>query len=146
MPNNGYQSYLENEILTADPLKLVELLYRGALDAIDCAREALAEHDIRRRSRFITKATKLVAELAQSLDHDKGGEIAANLDRLYEYILRLLLDANVRQIEPPLIEATQLLTTLLEGWLGCREAVDRATEVPAAASEQAEYEPVCYTY
>ena len=115
----GHKSYLENEVLSADPLKLLLLLYRGALDAIYSARQHLAKREIRERSKAITKAQLIVFELARSLDLDKGGSLATELARLYQYIGQRLVDANIHQQDAPLAEASQLLTTLLEGWDQC---------------------------
>lgn len=112
-------AYVENEILQADPLRLVQLLYRGALDAIGKARVHLREKNIADRSRQITKATDIINELTLSIDRERGGEIAANLVELYDYMQRRLQDANFRQIEEPLVELERLLGTLLEAWEQC---------------------------
>jgi len=117
--SNGYQNYLENEILSADPLKLVELLYRGALNAIVSARQHLAKREIRERSKAITKAQLILIELTESLDPHPDPQLAAQLTRLYQYIGQLLVHANTRQQDAPLAEASLLLATLLEGWEQC---------------------------
>jgi len=115
----GHKSYLENEVLNADPIKLVLLLYRGAIDAIYSARQHLATREIRERSKAITKAQLIVFELARSLDLEKGGSVAKELARLYQYIGQRLVDANIHQQDAPLAEASELLTTLLAGWDQC---------------------------
>lgn len=112
-------AYVENEILQADPVRLVQLLYRGALEAIGKARVFVREKNILDRSRQITKATDIINELTLSIDRERGGEIAANLVELYDYMQRRLQDANFRQIEEPLIELEKLLGTLLEAWEQC---------------------------
>lgn len=112
-------AYIENEILQADPIRLIQLLYRGAIDAVGKARTHVREGDIPARSNQITKASNIVTELALSLDRDQGGELAVNLAELYDYIQRRLQDANFRQIEEPLAEVERLLTTLLEAWDQC---------------------------
>jgi flagellar protein FliS len=119
MGNNGYQNYFE--VAEANPLKLVELLYRGALDSIAAARRYLRLGDIRARSRAISKAMAIVTELSLSLNHRDGGEVGRNLAELYGYIERLLIQSNVEQCEPPLVEAERLLSTLLEGWTLCAQ-------------------------
>ena len=116
MRTNAYQNYLENEILSADPVKLVQLLYRGALDAIGCARDYLASGEIQARSTALTKAMNILTELVLSLDHARGGELSQNLGRVYEYTQRLLIDGNFKQLDAPLVEAERLLRTLLEAW------------------------------
>lgn len=109
-------AYVEHEILQADPIRLVQLLYRGALEAVGKARVHLGQGNIKERSQQITKAADILNELTLSLDRERGGEIAANLAELYDYLQRRLQDANFRQAEDPLIEAERLLSTLLEAW------------------------------
>ena len=116
---DAYQHYRENEILDAGPLELVVMLYQAAIASIGDARRHLHAGDIRERSNAISKASAILSELAQSLDHEKGGIITRNLTELYDYLQRLILKANIEQIEPPLVEAGKLLATLLEGWQSC---------------------------
>ncbi len=119
MQTDARLAYVENEILQADPLELVKMLYRGALQAVIKARGFLRASDIPGRSRQVTKASEIINELTLSLDHERGGEIARNLVELYDYMQRLLQDANFRQVEPPLAELEALLSTLLEAWEQC---------------------------
>jgi len=147
MPNNRYQNYFEDEVLEANPLKLVELLYRGALDSIAAAKRYLRLGDIRARSRAINKAMAIVTELALSLNHRDGGEVSRNLAELYGYIEKLLIQANVEQCEPPLTEAERLLATLLEGWARCTQvqlACAAQAREPLAASSI--HEPIRCAY
>ena len=130
MHTNAYRSYLENEVLTAEPLKLIQLLYEGALEAVESAERHLREGDIHARSQAITKALRIMHALTSALDHHQGGELSARLARLYDYIERLLIEANAKQEEAPLIEAHRLLNTVLEGWRGCAAERDAAREHP----------------
>jgi len=116
MLTNRYQNYFDEEVLEAHPVKLVQLLYQGALASIASARRHLRAGEIRARSRSITRAMGIVTELSLSLNMEAGGELSSNLARLYEYLLTLLIRANSEQREAPLIEAARLLSTLLEGW------------------------------
>lgn len=141
MPEGGRGAYLENEILEVDGWRLVELIYQAAIDAIGKAREHLRAGAIQARSRQITRASELVSELALSLDHEAGGGLSRNLAELYDYIQRLLQEANFRQIEPPLAEAQELLRTLLEAWQQAAPQVT-PTSSPAAWSEEPEHIPV----
>ena len=117
-------TYLENEILQAEGCRLVQILYRSAVEAVDKARGYLRTNDIQLRSREITKAQEIVNELAQSLDHSAGGSISQNLAELYDYIQRLLMDGNFKQSEAPLAEAQSLLEVLLDGWEKCADAIE----------------------
>jgi len=119
MRNHGYQSYFDNEVLAATPLQLVQMLYGAALDSIAAARRYLRLGDIRARSRAISKALRIVTELSACLRPEAGGELSRNLAGVYGYVLRLLIEANIKQIEPPLMEAEGLLSTLAEAWKLC---------------------------
>ncbi|HLX45249.1 MAG TPA: flagellar export chaperone FliS [Bryobacteraceae bacterium] len=123
MAYNIQNKYLENEVLQADPVKLIRILYRGAIDAVDAARVHLRNGAIRERSRQIGRALAIVHELLRSLDHTRGREISRSLAELYVYMTKRLIEANTLQIDEPLAEVSHLLATLLEAW----------TSVPAPA-------------
>src|SRR5712691_7929787 len=110
MSTPRFQQYMEAEVLGSDPIKLIRMLYRAALQAVTAARRNLAAGNIQQRSRQITKSWEIVQELARSLDHAQGAELSRNLAGLYAYIQQRLLDANARQIDEPLAEAEKLLT------------------------------------
>ena len=134
MRNNPYQNYLEDEVLTADPIKLIVLLYRGAIDSVTSARRHLATGDIRARSRSITKAMEIVSELARTLDYERGGNVSTELVRIYEYVLVALSEANVTQTDEPLAHSKGLLSTLLMGWEGIQSK--EASGSPASAGPE----------
>ena len=115
-PSPRLDRYFESEVLNADPLRLVTLLYRGAGEAIAAARAALAAGDIAGRSKQILKAREIVQELSRALDHEQGGEIARQLGELYAWIGQRLLDANAEQADGPLKESAAILATLGEAW------------------------------
>ncbi|MCD6030828.1 MAG: flagellar protein FliS [Thermomicrobiales bacterium] len=127
MSHTGHDAYLEGRILSADPLELVRLLYQGCSDAVREARRRLADGDIAGRSRAITRAYEILAELIYSLDRERGGEIGERLALLYDYMQRRLIEANCRQEDAPLAEVVSLLATLGEAW----ESVQQQTR-PAA--------------
>jgi flagellar protein FliS len=119
MRNHGYQDYFDNDVLAASPLKLIQMLYAAALDSIAAARRHLRLRDIHARSRAITKAMRIVTELSRCLNREAGGDLSRNLAAVYGYVIRLLIEANMKQIEPPLVEAEDLLSTLAEAWREC---------------------------
>jgi flagellar protein FliS len=131
MWNNGHDTYLESRVLGADPLELVNLLYQGCRQAVREAREHLAGGRIVERSRAITKACEILIELDGALDHSHASEISQRLAQLYDYMQRRLLDANMRQVEEPLVEVLGLLTTLGEAW----EGVNRPASKPPAQAD-----------
>jgi len=131
-------SYQEAEVLSASPLHLVRLLYRGAIESIVAARQCLAARDIAGRSRSINKALTIVTELMFTLDPRKGAELSRTLVELYDYVQRLLIDANCRQIDAPLAEAEKLMTTLQEAWENC----EPAPRAPVCERGECGYAPV----
>jgi flagellar protein FliS len=119
MRNHGYQNYFDNEVLAASPLKLIQMLYSGALDSIEAARRHVRQKDICARTRAINKAIGIITELSGCLNHEADADLSRNLAGLYGYIVRLLIQANLKQIEEPLAEAQGLLSTLAEAWTAC---------------------------
>jgi len=113
---NWKRAYLETRILSASPLELVNILYEHAILEVAEARQHLAEGDIAARCRSVLKAIMIIGELQSSLDHDAGGEIAANLGRLYQYMRERLTAGNVQQSDAPLAEVMRLLESLGDAW------------------------------
>ncbi|MBL8293699.1 MAG: flagellar export chaperone FliS [Bryobacterales bacterium] len=143
------QAYLESEILQADPLRLVQLLYRGAIEAVGKARLHLQRGEIKARSAQITKAMDILAELASSMDLERGGDLAKNLVMLYDYMIAQLQTANFQQVEGPLVEVEKLLTTLAEAWeqIAPQTLPGSSMELAACASgEEAGYSPRSFVY
>ncbi len=137
MWNGAHDAYLENRILSADPLELVRLLYQAAIAGVREARERLAAGEIAARSRAISKTCEIVIELNAALDHARGGAISSRLAALYQYMLNRLLDANLQQADAPLAEVLGLLTTLAEAWEQTGTPVEtQAIESPWATHEE----------
>ena len=114
---------LETQVLGASPERLITLLYMGARAAIGQARIHLQEGRVAERGAAISKAIKIVDEgLKTGLNMEAGGEIAANLARLYDYIVRTLLTANLPAHAEQLDIADRLLADLAEAW---QTSVDR---------------------
>jgi len=122
MAANAYDAYLESKIFSADPVELVQILYRAAVESVGSARRHLQAGEVAARAREIERARAILSELMLSVDRAAGGPLAQNLIELYDYMLRRLLEANAEQTEPPLAEVGSLLATLLEGWMNCRPA------------------------
>jgi flagellar protein FliS len=114
--NPRLDRYFESEVLNADPVRLVTLLYRGAREAVAAAGVALSTGDIAERSKQILKAWEIVHELGGSLNHEQGGDISRQLSELYAYVGQRLLDANAEQSQKALDEAAAVLAILAEAW------------------------------
>jgi flagellar secretion chaperone FliS len=100
----------------ADPHKLVALLFAGACQRIRLAQASLLQGDQARKGKAIGEACAIVGHLNGSLDHEAGGEIAANLSSLYEYVMQRLTEANLHNDESALTESLELLAEINSAW------------------------------
>jgi flagellar protein FliS len=116
MGRNAHETYLEERILSADPVELVSMLYQAAITAVAEARRHMAEGQILARARSVSKTCDILTELNTSLDFARGGEMSLRLSQLYGYMHRRLVEANLRQSDEALAEVSRLLNTLMEGW------------------------------
>ncbi len=108
---------LETGVVAASPHKLIVMLFEGAITAINNAKVHMKAGQFEDKGKAITKAVLIVDEgMRASLDKKKGGEIAANLDALYTYIIQCLMRANLRNDEALLEESLMLLTDLKSAW------------------------------
>lgn len=100
----------------ATPHRLVAMLMGGALDRLTQARGHLHRQDMPQKLRGIGSAIAIVEHLRMTLDFAAGGEIAHNLSRLYDYMLRRMMQANAENDGSVLDEVMDLLRTLKSGW------------------------------
>ncbi|PRY64585.1 flagellar protein FliS [Vreelandella songnenensis] len=108
---------VESGVMSADPHKLIAMLFEGAQTAIRAARIHMQGGNTGEKGKAISKALDIVNNgLAAALDQEKGGEIAERLASLYDYIARLLLTANLRNDEESLNQAEQLLENIASAW------------------------------
>jgi flagellar protein FliS len=110
------QTYRRVESESRSPLELVVMLYDGALRFLDEARAADARKDLRARGRAISKTLAIVGQLQNTLDMEKGGAVAEQLDELYGYITSRLIDVTVKQDITACDEVHKLLSTLRDAW------------------------------
>lgn len=138
-PRSGANAYakvgLETGVVAASPHKLVVMLFEGAILACNTAIEHMKADQFEQKGAAISKAVRIVDEgLRASLDKSKGGEIAANLDALYGYIVQRLLEANLRNKQEPVQEAAAMLGDLKSAW----EAIAPAAQAVPAAPPRAQ--------
>lgn len=102
---------------TADPHRLVLMLFDGALAAVSLARIQMQDGHIHEKGAAISKAIDLITNgLRASLDMEAGGELAERLAALYEYMAQRLLFANLKNNVAALDEVSELLGSLREAW------------------------------
>lgn len=106
----------ESDAAFASPHRLIQMLFEGALEKISIARGHMERGEISAKGQNIGWAISIVEGLRTSLDKNTGGEIAANLDALYEYIEHRLTEANLTNNLEFLDECTKLLKTVKSAW------------------------------
>lgn len=138
--NTATQAYtriaVESGVHAADPHKLITLLYQGALLAISNARNSILRKDIPAKGAAISKAILIIDEgLKACLDKNAGGELAHNLDGLYDYMCQRLLTANMNNDTEALDEVARLLNELKGAWDSIRQSHASLAPIPAAPQQ-----------
>ncbi len=123
-PHSAYQSV---QVTTADRGRLLLMMYDGAIKFLKQSKAGLEENNIAKFCRFLTKGQAIIAELMNTLDFEKGGEIAKDLDRLYDFMLFYLTEANLYRDAKRVSKVIDLLDTVYSAY---REIIiDRPTAI-----------------
>lgn len=120
--NHGVNKYKQTSVTTASRGQVLLMLYEGAIRFTKLAIEGIKKNDRVQKGTYIVKVQDIINELSVSLNHEVGGDISKELDRLYNYIVEQLTEANVKNDEKPLEVILKLLETLHDGW---KVAVDQ---------------------
>ncbi|BCA54769.1 Flagellin-specific chaperone FliS [Nitrospira sp. KM1] len=123
------RQYEQTQVMTSSGVQLIVLLYDGAIQSIELARQGMQTNNVNDKGRFLGRAISIVGELNSVLDFERGGEIARSLNRLYDYMMTELVQANLRNDPKHLDGPLRCLTTLREGW---RILAQQQTELVAA--------------
>lgn len=117
-----YQTVNVNaQVSEADPHRLIQMLMEGGLQRIAQTKGAMQFNNVQLKGELIGKTIGIVGGLRDALDFDKGGEVAANLDRLYAFMIQRLSIANLKNDPAILDEVAALLRDVKEGWDGIRQ-------------------------
>ena len=123
------QQYETQKVLSASPMELVLMLYDGGLRALSGALAAFDIRDDLERLNGIheqlLRAQDFITELACSLDMERGGELAVQLNRLYEFMLHHLAMANSGKKRQPVEEVQKMLADLRDSWAKAMNLVPR---------------------
>ena len=113
---NGVSAYQETSIATESKGRLVVMLYDGAIKFMRLAITELEAKDYEAKGRYIDRAQDIINELNAVLDMESGGEIAANLRKLYVFMSKRLSEANVQRDPQMIREVISLMEELNKGW------------------------------
>jgi len=113
----------QTSVIDADPHRLIQLLLEGALERMSVAKNRIHAKDYEGKNRYLNKSIEIVGGLRSFLNFEKGGELAASLEALYDYIERRLHEANILNNAEMIDECSDLLRQVKQGWDGIRSEV-----------------------
>lgn len=116
----------------ADPQKLILLMMDGALESMTRARGYLERGDIPAKAEALSKAVTLVDSLRAFLNHEQGGDLAASLEQLYDYLVRRLTAANAGNRAELIVESSELLRSIRDAWAQMPTSLPAAGETAGA--------------
>ena len=120
---HAHAAYQRGQVGSANPLRIVLLLYEGAVRFSRQAQESFEEPGL--RGHALGRAHAIVSELLSALDHERGADIATNLASLYNFVLEGLIRANVDGDRASLDTVVPVMETLTSAW---RELAETHTE------------------
>ena len=115
--NNPYEQYKNTQVSTATPGQLVVMLYEGAITFCKIAVLGIEEKNVETASVNLIKVQNIVNELKISINKKAGGDISEALDSLYEYMMRKLIEANIKKDIGIVKEVQHMLEELREAWV-----------------------------
>lgn len=121
-------SYRYNEVLTADPVGLVVLLYDILLRDLREAIAALTADAIERRAAAVRHSMLVLQQLQSTLDRERGGNVARNLDNFYDFTRAKLLEAQIKASPAMFEEQITFISSIREAWLAVQAAEREAAK------------------
>ena len=112
--------------------RLVQMLMEGALDKMAIAKGQMERKEFEGKGHYISWAIAIINGLRDSLDKQTGGEIANNLDGIYSYMVRRLLEANRRNDTAIVAEVSSLLAEVKSAWDAMPDHLKHAVPPPTA--------------
>lgn len=132
MTKYGLNKYKQTSIGTASRGQVLLMLYEGCIKFCQQAIDAIHQKKLAEKGNCILKIQDILNELSVTLNHDIGGDVSRELERLYLFMIDQITDANIRNDPKPLEVTQKLLQTLYEGWKG---AVEQSNKSPVSVAE-----------
>lgn len=117
------QMSVQTKIADASPHQLITMMFDGLLGRLAMSKGFIDRGDFECKSKCLGAAISILGGLQNSLDLERGGDVAANLDRLYMYMTRRLFAAGVANDNQIIDEVCGLVRTVKEGWDGIKDEV-----------------------
>ena len=114
---NAYRNVeISSAVPYADSIQLIQMLFDGLIASLSDAEGHFERKDIKGKNESIGKANKIIIGLQSALDFEKGQELAQNLSELYDYCIRRLLKANIRNDVEGIVEGKGLMKEISDAW------------------------------
>ena len=133
---NAHQAYQTVQVTTVDRGRLLLMMYEGAIKFLKQSKAGLEANDIAKFCRFLSKAQAIIAELMNTLDFEKGGSIARDLDRLYDFMLFYLTEANLYRDGKRIVKVIGLIDTIYGAYKEIIEGQKASSSVAPEESQQ----------
>jgi len=139
MQNNTYArpglgQYRQTSVETADRGQLIIMIYDHCIKWCGIAKEALEAKQVARKVEACHKIEAGISELMVSLDMEKGGEIAKNLWRLYDFYSHHIHEGNIKNLPENFTHVQEMMGQLREAWLKALGDVRQNKEVAGKLS------------
>ena len=126
---------VHNSVDSASPYRVIQMLMEGAIERIAAAKGYIQRDDVAKKGENISMAIAIINGLQASLDHSTGSAISQNLEMLYDYMGRRLLEANIASDETMLDEVAGLLMEIKQAWEAIPEEFQDPAFIEAARSQ-----------
>jgi flagellar protein FliS len=128
MNKRGASAYgevkLQGDVAESDRAGLIRMMFDALIDSLNLAQAHIERKELQGKWDSISRASRIVLGLQSALDHEKGGELAANLDELYGYVSRRLIHANANNDVAIIQEVRGLMSEIRDAWSQIQPPVD----------------------
>ncbi|MEZ8143462.1 flagellar export chaperone FliS [Enterovibrio norvegicus FF-33] len=107
---------VDSQLSAASPHKVIQMLMAGAIERLIQGKAAMLQGDIAVKGERLGKALDIVISLRTCLSMDEGGEIASNLDALYDFMIRQISEANRDNHDAPIDDVIDILREIKSAW------------------------------
>jgi len=121
-------NYVETAVSEAGPHKLIQMLYEGAIKNMNLAKVFMQQKNFEKKSEHINKALAILASLRSNLDLERGGDVARNLDGLYDYCYRTLFQSSAKNDVAMLEEVLEHIHTVSDAWQQMPDNIKNASK------------------